>query len=238
MGSRTWIKVYCDKWLEGTLREEVPAIRSVWIDLLTLAGGGRYGDSGEIKLTNGVGYSDKQICEILTIKPSLWKKAKQRFLETERITISPRGAISIIKWSKYQSEYERQKRYRQAKTEDPMSEPKSPLRIPLEKEKEKESEKLQRDVTTESYNPNTQSRLLSERLTPPLASQGKTITTRLIECLHSRGVSTPGQLSEALGIPTQTVRLYLSQSKKRGLVNNPSSGKWDIKNHQKQEPNG
>jgi len=131
MGSRTWIKVYCDKWLEGTLREETPAIRSVWIDLLTLAGGGRYGDSGEIKLTNGVGYSDKQICEILAIKRSLWKKAKTRFLETDRIKITPRGAISIVNWSKYQSEYERQKQYREKKAKSSTPEPESPLRIPL-----------------------------------------------------------------------------------------------------------
>ena len=238
MGSRTWIKVYCDRWLEGTLRGESPDVRAVWIDLLTLAGGGRYGDSGEIKLTNGVGYSDKQICEILAIKRGVWKRAKQRLVETDRIKISPRGAISIVNWSKYQSEYERQKRYRQPETEDSMSEPESPLRIPPESEKENESEKLQRDVTTESDTPNTRSPLLNGRLTPPLASQDKTTTTRLAECLRGRGVSTPSQLSEALGIPVQTVRVYLSQSKKRGLVSNPQRGKWDTKCAPKEGQNG
>lgn len=113
MGSRTWIKVYCDKWLEGTLREEAPDIRGVWIDLLTLAGAGHYGDSGEIKLNNGVGFTDKQISEILAIKLSLWRRAKRRFLQTNRIKIREKGAIFIINWAKYQSEYDRQKTYRQ-----------------------------------------------------------------------------------------------------------------------------
>jgi len=118
MGSRTWIKVYCDKWLEGTLRGDSPDIRGMWIDLLVLAGGGRYGDSGEIKLANGIGFTDKQIAEILQIKISLWRRAKQRFIDTERIKISPKGAIRIVNWSKYQSEYRRQKQYRKPKSDD------------------------------------------------------------------------------------------------------------------------
>lgn len=122
MGSRTWIKVYCDKWLEGTLRKERPDIRGVWIDLLTLAGAGRYGDSGEIKLSNGIGLTDKQISEVLVVKLSLWRRAKRRFLETNRIKITEKGAICIINWTKYQSEYDRQKVYREiqkATTIDP-----------------------------------------------------------------------------------------------------------------------
>ena len=121
MSSRTWIKVYCEKWLSGTIREERPDVRSVWIDLLALAGNGLYGDIGEIKLANGVGLTDTQIAEILHITKSLWKKSKKRFLESQRIGITPKGAIRIINWSKYQSEYERQKPYRRAKSEETQS---------------------------------------------------------------------------------------------------------------------
>ncbi len=127
MGSRTWIKIYCNKWLTGTLREDASDVRGVWIDLLTFAGGGQYGDTGEIKLTNGVGFTDGQIAEILHIPKSLWRKAKHRLLETERIKISPKGAIRITNWSKYQSEYNRQKPYRQPKEDTSTPEPKSPL---------------------------------------------------------------------------------------------------------------
>jgi hypothetical protein len=139
MGSRTWIKIYCDKWLTGTLRDDAPDVRGVWIDLLTLAGSGQYGDTGEVKLTNGVGYTDGQIAEILNIPKSLWMKAKHRLLETERIEISPRGAICIVKWNKYQSEYQRQRSYREpkgdVKTDNSTLEPKSPYLSPRERER-------------------------------------------------------------------------------------------------------
>ena len=122
MGSRTWIKVYCNKWLEGTLREESPDIRSVWIDLLALAGSGQYGDTGEIKLTNGIGFTDKQIAEILHIKTALWRRAKSKFIESDRIKLSSKGAIRILNWSKYQSEYDRQKHSRERKNESATTE--------------------------------------------------------------------------------------------------------------------
>ena len=118
MPSRTWIKIYCDKWVSGTIREEKPDVRGVWIDLLTLAGSGQFGDIGEIKLSNGVGFTDNQIAEILHISKALWRKSKQRFLLSQRIKISPKGAISIINWSKYQSEYQRQKKYRYTEDDD------------------------------------------------------------------------------------------------------------------------
>ena len=123
---RTWIKVHCREWIEGTLRAEAPEIRGVWADLLALAGSGSYHDMGEIKPCNGVGFTDRQICEILAIKPALWRKAKQRLLETDRIKITPKGAISIVNWKKYQSEYARQKPYRTAKAAGSASEPNPP----------------------------------------------------------------------------------------------------------------
>ena len=124
---RTWIKVHCREWIEGTLRAETPEIRGVWADLLALAGSGPYHDIGEIKLQNGVGLSDSVICEILAIKRPLWRKAKQRFLETDRIKITPKGAIFIVNWKKYQSEYARQKPYRTARVPSSASEPNPPL---------------------------------------------------------------------------------------------------------------
>jgi len=112
MSSRKWIKVHCEKWVSGTIREEQPDVRSVWIDLLTLAGSGQFGDTGEIKISNGVGLTDTQITGILNIDKALWRKSKQRFLDSDRIEITEKGAIIIKNWSKYQSEYHRQKQYR------------------------------------------------------------------------------------------------------------------------------
>ena len=112
MGSRTWVKLYCSKWLEGTIRHETPLVRAVFIDLLALAGSGVYGDSGEIKLPNGVGLSDKQLKTILRLTNQQWVAARLQLQKTDRIRINTGGVISISNWHRYQSEYERQKPYR------------------------------------------------------------------------------------------------------------------------------
>jgi hypothetical protein len=122
MGSRAWIKIWCRNWLEGTLREEPPDIRGVWADLLALAGDGHYGDSGVIKASDNLGFTDGQITDLLKIDPELWQRAKERLQDTDRIKITEKGIITITNWQKYQPEYSRQKPYRQhqkATTIDP-----------------------------------------------------------------------------------------------------------------------
>ena len=135
MGRRTWVKIYADKWLRGTIREEPPEIRGIWVDLLTLAGDSAYGDEGIIRLAPGCGLTDEQICVILNIDNDLWQRAKQRLIETERITVTDHNEIIILNWLKYQSEYMRQKKYR---------------------------EKLQQKVTNESYNDKLQDKVTSK----------------------------------------------------------------------------
>jgi hypothetical protein len=117
MGSRTWVKIYCDKWLEGTLRQETPEFRGVWTDVLALAGSGKFADTGIIALANGVGYTDLQIAAILRINPDIWVTCKQRLIETERISLNGANIIHILNWQKYQSEYQRQKPFRGDKSE-------------------------------------------------------------------------------------------------------------------------
>ncbi|MCX6009224.1 MAG: phage replisome organizer N-terminal domain-containing protein [Chloroflexi bacterium] len=252
MSSRTWIKVYCDKWLTGTLREDAPDVRGVWIDLLTFAGGGQYGDTGEIKLTNGVGFTDSQIATILHIPKSLWRKAKARLLETGRIEISPRGAIRIVKWSKYQSEYNRQKKYRQPKEGTSTPEPESPFTNPLENEKEIESKKLQPEVTTKGYNEKLQNfgSSYSQGANPPATHlPGKdgqlrkdnaisyrrgckeTWKTRIADYLQKHGPSRPADIATGLGLPEAKyylVSMTLSQNNGR-VFTNPQRGKWALK---------
>ena len=112
MGSRTWIKVYCDKWLEGTISEESISVRGVWISLLALAGNGNYGDSGEIKALDGVGFNNNQVAAMLKVSLNLWVATKNRLEKTGRVTISNDNIITIVNWKKYQSEYERTSKYR------------------------------------------------------------------------------------------------------------------------------
>ncbi len=119
MGKRTWVKLYCDNWITGTLREETAAVRGVWADLLALVGSNPNSDTGELKLTNNVGWSDNQICEVLSIPIDIWKTAKQRLTQTDRITVTPNNVITILNWSKYQEDYSRQTIYRKKKKENP-----------------------------------------------------------------------------------------------------------------------
>lgn len=120
MGRRTWIKIYSEKWLRGSIRQESAELRGIFIDLLSLAGDSAYGDNGMIKLAENVGFTDEVLCGILNLSASQWKKGKNALANQEnpdenRIKFTPIGqgyAINIINWSKYQGEYQRQKKYR------------------------------------------------------------------------------------------------------------------------------
>ena len=116
MASRTWIKIYCDKWINGTIREETPELRGIWVDLLALAGSGKYGDSGEVKITDRVGYLDKQLASLLQISVQKWVTCKKKLIQTDRVCVKNGNIIVINNWSKYQSEYQRQKPSRQRVT--------------------------------------------------------------------------------------------------------------------------
>lgn len=112
MGRRTWIKIFSEKWLRGTLREECAATRGIWADVLAMAGDSAYGDYGIIKLAQNVGYTDEQIAVMLHIPDKEWETAKNRLLETGRIRVTGHNVIHICKWKEYQSEYNRQKKHR------------------------------------------------------------------------------------------------------------------------------
>jgi hypothetical protein len=116
MGARTWIKIYCSSWIAGSIREESPGIRAMWIDLLAMVGGGQFADTGELKITTGVGLLDEQIAHVMKVPVSVWRDAKDRLILTKRIEMRPGNCLHVINWNKYQSEYRRQKKYRMAVT--------------------------------------------------------------------------------------------------------------------------
>ena len=109
MGSRTWVKLYCDRWLEGSLRQEKPALRGVWADILALCGAGQFSHEGEIKVRNGIGFTDPMLARVLNITPQMWTFCKKRLIETGRLLSNSSNILTIINWKRYQSEYERQK---------------------------------------------------------------------------------------------------------------------------------
>jgi hypothetical protein len=109
MGSRTWIKVYAEPWLDGSIRQEAPEVRAVFIDLLVLAGSGRFGDRGEVKIAECLGFSDAQLAKIIGVTAKRWRVIRSHLAKAERISVAPNGVITITNWKHYQSEYERQK---------------------------------------------------------------------------------------------------------------------------------
>ena len=108
--ARRWIKVWVQESLTGTLRFECDAgERGVWYDLLILAGNCR--QDGIIAAGENKPYPDEWIAGTLNIPMELYRKAKAKFIESGRIEENGMG-IKIVNWEKYQSEYTRQKKYR------------------------------------------------------------------------------------------------------------------------------
>jgi len=121
---RTWIKLFVDQILRGTLFSEMedPAERFVWFGFLLLAGDSPF--EGKIAVTDAVGYTNAQLASMLKCKVKTVEDAKAKMLRHSKIEVLPNNVIKIMNWKRYQSEYERKKVYRSRKR-TPQSPPKS-----------------------------------------------------------------------------------------------------------------
>ncbi len=114
--ARRWVKVWVNESLTGTIRFDfTPAERGVWYDLLVLAGNCRL--DGIIAAGPGRPYPYNWIAGTLNIPLELLEVTLTKCEESGRIREDSEG-IHILNWGKYQSEYERQKPYRQLKAPD------------------------------------------------------------------------------------------------------------------------
>ena len=106
----TWVKFHVAGWLHGTIRYQLePDERSVWADLIVLAGQCLRG--GKIADNEGHAYPRQYIANQLNIKLELLERTIKKCKEDGRIQEND-GILIIANWSAYQSEYERQKKYR------------------------------------------------------------------------------------------------------------------------------
>lgn len=113
---RRWIKLWVRESLTGTIRFDfTPAERGVWYDLLALAGNCRL--EGVIAAGAGSPYPHSWIAGTLNIPLELLEATLTKCEKSGRVKENTDG-IHILSWARYQSEYERQKPYRQAKTRD------------------------------------------------------------------------------------------------------------------------
>jgi len=114
---RTWIKLYPIDCLEGSIRYQLEADeRGVWYDLLNLSA--ICSTPGIIADKDNRPYPHSFIANRLNISQDLLETTLRKCIEEGRITENETG-IYITNWSAYQSEYERQKPYRQQKQQDP-----------------------------------------------------------------------------------------------------------------------
>ena len=108
---RTWIKIYVDQVLRGSMIAELTAEqRWQFLGLLLLAGDSSVpGVIFKRKDADGalVGYSPLTIADMLDVEPNTYDDGIRRMIDKSKITVDENGVISIVNWSKYQSEYER-----------------------------------------------------------------------------------------------------------------------------------
>jgi len=114
---RPWIKLYPIDCLDGSIRYQLePAERSVWYDLLNFSA--ICAEPGIIADKDGRPYPRSFIANRLNIDVELLDTALAKCIDEGRIMEINGGVIVIVNWSSYQSEYQRQKPYRDKKNED------------------------------------------------------------------------------------------------------------------------
>ena len=115
-GRRTWIKLYPIDCLEGSIRYQLEADeRGVWYDLLNLSA--ICSTPGTISDKDNRPYPHNFIANRLNISFELLERTLKKCEEEGRINEDEHG-IHITNWASYQSEYQRQKPYRQRKKEE------------------------------------------------------------------------------------------------------------------------
>ena len=113
---RTWVKLWVNECLTGTIRFDLtPAERSVWYDLIIFAGQCRR--PGVLASNEGYPFPHNYIAGILNIPQELLEGSLEKFKQSARV-IEDENGIRIVNWEKYQSEYERQKKYRSKPSEN------------------------------------------------------------------------------------------------------------------------
>lgn len=112
-GRRTWVKLYCWGRLHGSVVYQLTeGEQSVWDKLLCLAG--IIGREGQISDNDGRAFPRTFLSHELHTSEELLESTLTKCISEGRISENE-GGLHITNWKAYQSEYERQKPYREAK---------------------------------------------------------------------------------------------------------------------------
>ena len=110
--SKRWIRLWVNEMLRSSgLWDLTDEDWGVFLKLLALAGSCRV--DGIIAQGDGKPFPENWVITTLNIPLEVWEKSKVHLVDTGRININGQG-ITICSWSKYQTEYDRQKPFREA----------------------------------------------------------------------------------------------------------------------------
>lgn len=110
--SQRWTKLYNNEWLDGSIRVDLtPAERSIWADLLALAGLSRR--EGFIERSQGIPYTIRDLAhrfnlcgpedETVDTGVKLVQDTIEKCIKEGRIEIQGDGVMHITNWDRYQS---------------------------------------------------------------------------------------------------------------------------------------
>lgn len=111
---RRWIKLYPIECLDGSIRYQLePDERGAWYDLLNFAA--VCSNTGVIADRSCRAFPHSFIANRLNISGELLERTLKKCIEEGRLTEDGAG-IQIVNWAIYQSEYDRQKPFRELKS--------------------------------------------------------------------------------------------------------------------------
>jgi len=111
--TRRWIKLYCYERLHGSVNFQLTeAEQSIWDKLLCLAG--LCSKEGIISDNSERAYPHSWMIHELHTTEKLFESTLKKCFEEGRLSEDEQG-LHITNWNRYQSEYDRQKKYKQAK---------------------------------------------------------------------------------------------------------------------------
>jgi len=102
-----WIPLWIDKWLYGSTRIELnPAERSVWVDLMALAGK----DDGYIRANETTPYPPRQLAGMFCVSIPTLESAIEKCLKFQKLERFDSGILRILNWDQYSLSYRHKSR--------------------------------------------------------------------------------------------------------------------------------
>jgi len=108
------------RWIDGSIREDLePDERSVWADLMALAGLTREPRRGFIERSEGIPYQKAALLVRLNITEELLDRAVNKCVEEGRLQVLPDGTMFLTNWGRYNdtTEYKKKKEAKEASLE-------------------------------------------------------------------------------------------------------------------------